>query len=204
MLSRLSDSNQWETATKRIDIRTGQCSSICESGIKLTVASPGVRVGIRSLGKRVRARPRTSNDGGQALLEFALVLPILLLLVTGIITFAIAFHNYLELTDAVNVGARFLAISRGQTSDPCGDTATKIENAAPLLTPAKITFTFVLNGTTYSGASCSCPTTTTGPCANVGQGETAQVTATYPYTLSIFGASASSGTMTAQTTELIQ
>ena len=78
MLSCLSVSNQWETATKRIDIRTEQCSSICEFGIKLTAASPGVRVGTRSLGKRVRARPRTSNEGGQALVEFALLLPILL------------------------------------------------------------------------------------------------------------------------------
>jgi Flp pilus assembly protein TadG len=204
MLSCPGVSNEWETATKRIDIRTEQCSSICEFGIKLTAASPGVRGGTRPLGKRVRARPRTNNEGGQTLLEFALVLPILLLLVTGIITFAITFNNYIALTDAVNVGSRLLAISRGQTTDPCATTATAVENAAPLLTPAKITFTFVLNGTTYSGASCSCPTTTTGPCANVGQGETAQVTATYPYTLSIFGASASSGTMTAQTTELIQ
>jgi Flp pilus assembly protein TadG len=204
MLSRLSDSNQWETATKGIDIRTEQCCSICESGIKLTAASPGVRVGIRSLGKRVRARSRTSNEGGQALLEFALVLPILLLLVTGMITFGIAFHDYLELTDAVNVGSRLLAISRGQTTDPCATTATAVENAAPLLTASKITFTFVLNGTTYSGASCSCSTTTTGPCANLVQGATAQVTATYPYTLSFFGTGASSGTMTAQTTELMQ
>ena len=178
-----------------------ECS---EFGIKLTAASPGVRVGTRSLGRRVRARPRTSNEGGQALLEFALVLPILLLLVTGIITFGIAFHNYLELTDAVNVGARLLAISRGQTTDPCATTVTAVENAAPLLTSANITFSFVLNGTSYPGASCSCSTTTTGPCANLVQGASAQVTATYPYTLSFFGTRASSGTMTAQTTELMQ
>ena len=41
MLSRLSDSNQWETATKRTEIGTKHCSSIGEFGTELTAASPG-------------------------------------------------------------------------------------------------------------------------------------------------------------------
>ena len=169
-----------------------------------TTASPGVRAGARTMVKRVRARPRTSNEGGQALVEFALLLPILLILVTGLITCAIAFNNYLELTDAVNVGARLLAISRGNTTDPCNTTAQAVYNAAPLLKSASITFTFVLNGTQYPGASCSSSSTTTGAAGNLVQGSAAQVTATYPFTLTVYGVTASSGTMTAQTTEIIQ
>lgn len=43
---------------------------------------------------------------GQALLEFALVLPILLLLVFGIIEFGRVFHSYLVVTQAAREGAR--------------------------------------------------------------------------------------------------
>jgi Flp pilus assembly protein TadG len=174
--------------------------------VKLTAASPGVPVGTRSLGKRVRARLRTGNEGGQALVEFALCLPILLLIVTGIFTIGIALHDYLELTDAVSIGARRLAISRGQTTDPCATTATAVYQASPFLSQANIMFTFVLNGTTYSGATCSSSSTTTGAAGNLVQGSAAQVTATYPCKLSVYGSAnlLPSCTMTAQMTELIQ
>ena len=205
MLSCLRDSNQWEVATKRIDIRTEHCSSIYELGTKLTAASPGERVGTRFLGKRVRTRLRTRNEGGQALVEFALVLPILLLLLTGMMMFGIALHDYLELTNAVSIGARLLAISRGQTTDPCATTATAIYQAAPLLKPASLTLTFVLNGTTYPGASCISSTTTTGAAGNLLQGTAARVTATYPCNLRVYGFNyVPSCIMMARTTELIQ
>ena len=48
------------------------------------------------------------------MVEMALVLPVLLLVVTGILTFGLAFNNYLLLTEATSVGARTLAISRGK------------------------------------------------------------------------------------------
>ncbi|MGO8731502.1 MAG: TadE/TadG family type IV pilus assembly protein [Terriglobia bacterium] len=173
MLSCLSVSNPWETATKGIDIRTEQC-------------------------------PRTSSEGGLELVEFALLLPILLTLVTGMLTCAMAFQNYMELTDAVGVGARALAISRGNTTDPCNTTAQAVYNAAPTLKSTSITLTFSLNGTPYSGATCSSTSTTTGAAGNLVQGASAQVTATYPYSLSIYGIKASSGNLTAQTTEIVQ
>ena len=173
--------------------------------IKLTAASPGLRVGARFLGKPVRARLRTSDEGAQALVEFAVCLPILMLIVTAIFTFGIALHNYLELTDAVSIGARLLAISRGQTTDPCATTATAVQNAAQILNTANITYKFVLNGTTYSGASCSSSSTTTGAAGNLAQGSTAQVTATYPCSLWVYGANlVPSCTLTAQTAELVQ
>ena len=44
--------------------------------------------------------------------EFAIVLPVLVLLVFGVIQFGIAFNNYLALTDAARAGARKAAVSR--------------------------------------------------------------------------------------------
>ena len=166
--------------------------------------SSGMTIGIRSLGERVHARLRASNKRGQSLIELAVSLPLLLLIVTGIMTFGIALNNYLTLTNAVTVGGELLAVSRGQTTDPCATAANAITQVSPLLNPASFKFTFSLNGTGYSGASCSSSSTTTGAAGNLVQGAAAQVTASYPYTYSIYGVPVSSGTMTAQTTEIVQ
>src|ERR1700743_2083620 len=94
------------------------------------------------------------DDNGQAMVEMALALPVLLLVLTGIFTFGLAFNNYLLLTEATSIGARTLAISRGDTTDPCATATSAVIAAAPLLTPASLSFTFVLNGATYTGTSC--------------------------------------------------
>jgi Flp pilus assembly protein TadG len=139
------------------------------------------------------------------LVELALVMPILLIILTGIFAFGIAMNNYLELTDSVAIGARFLAVSRGQTTDPCANGVAAIEKAAPYLKPASLSFTFVLNGTSYSGTSCSSASTSTGAAGNLVQGGNVQVTATYPCNLAIYGKNYSpSCTLTAQTTEIVQ
>ena len=91
-----------------------------------------------------------NDEEGQSLIESALVFPVLLLIVTGVLAFGLAFNNYIALTNAVGVGARQLAISRGQTLDPCSTASTAISGAAPLLTSSSITFTYTLNGVGYS------------------------------------------------------
>ena len=80
------------------------------------IATSPVSVKARSLSERLYLRTR--NDRGQSLVEFAVCLPVLLLILTGIFTFGIALNNYLMMTNAVSIGARYLAISRGQTSYP--------------------------------------------------------------------------------------
>jgi len=151
------------------------------------------------------ARSGTAADEGGALVEMAVTLPVLLLIVTGIFTFGLALNNYLELTDAVGISARLLAISRGQTTDPCSTTTAAFYKAAPYLKAANLSFTFVLNGTTYTGTSCSSGSTTTGAAGNLVQGQPAQITVTYPCNLAVYGKNyAPSCTLTAQTTELVQ
>ena len=55
---------------------------------------------------------RFRNEDGQAITEFALVLPILMAILLGIIQFGIIFNNYITLTDATRAGARKAAVSR--------------------------------------------------------------------------------------------
>jgi Flp pilus assembly protein TadG len=158
----------------------------------------------QSLGKRLWDRLRNGNDGG-SLVEFALVLPVLLLLVTGMFSFGIVLNNYLTLTDATSIGARFLASDRGLDLDPCASSVAIAKRTAFGLNPAALSFTFVIDGTTYSGVSCNSTSLTTGAAGNMVQGTSAQVTITYPCSLGVYGNNYIPGcTLTTQTTELIQ
>ena len=135
----------------------------------------------------------------------ALALPVLLLVVTGILTFGLAYNNYVELTEATNVGARALAISRGATTDPCATAAQAVIAAAPLLVAANLTFSFQLNGTSYTGSSCNSSSSTTGAAGNLVQGGNAVVTVNYPCSLAVYGANyAPNCSLQAQITELVQ
>jgi Flp pilus assembly protein TadG len=148
---------------------------------------------------------RGLEQEGQAMVEMALVLPVLLLVVTGILTFGLAFNNYILLTEATSVGARTLAISRGETTDPCAAAAAAVYAAAPMLVPANLTFSFVLNGATYQGASCNSGSTTTGAAGNLKQGSYARVTVDYPCSLAVYGANyAPNCSLQSQISELVQ
>src|SRR5947208_10432280 len=72
---------------------------------------------------------KKTNEQGQTMTEFTLVLPILALLLFGIIQFGIVFNQYLTLTDAVRAGARKAAVSR-QTSNPVGATTAAVKAAS--------------------------------------------------------------------------
>jgi Flp pilus assembly protein TadG len=68
---------------------------------------------VRQMG---RSRPRSGDPrAGQALVEFALVAPILLLLLLGIVDFARAWNVYEVLTDAAREGAREAVVDNGRS-----------------------------------------------------------------------------------------
>jgi Flp pilus assembly protein TadG len=149
---------------------------------------------IRPGGERVSA----GNKHGQSLIEFTLVMPILLLMMTGMLSFGFALHNYLILANGVTAGAQLLAISRGQTTDPCATAFAAVKTASLGLTTASLSMTFVINGTTYTTTSC------TAGAALMVQGASAAVAATYPCTLAVFGMNFSACKLQMQTAELIQ
>jgi Flp pilus assembly protein TadG len=59
---------------------------------------------------RSRKRRRRLGNSGQALVEFAIVAPILLLLIMGIVDFGRAFYTYYVLVDAAREGGRVAAV----------------------------------------------------------------------------------------------
>ncbi len=84
---------------------------------------------------RTHSRPRPGSDGqtrGAALVEFAIILPLLILLIFGIIEFGRGYHAKTTLTHAAREGARVAALDTG-------DPALVARAAAPNLNPAAIT-----------------------------------------------------------------
>jgi Flp pilus assembly protein TadG len=61
---------------------------------------------------------------GQALVEFALIVPIFLLLVLGVFEFGRAWNVYQVLTDAAREGARVAVLANSKTAQQRADTAS--------------------------------------------------------------------------------
>lgn len=176
---------------------------------KIKKTASAVRAETRLRGELGRFLLSAGSEKGQALVEFALVLPVLLLVVTGITTFGIALNNYLQLTEAVGIGGQALSVSRGNTTDPCNTVSSAVEGASSL-TSSSLSFTTKIytsssSSTSYSGASCSSTSTTTGAAGNLTQGQAAVVTVTYPCSLAVYNFNiAPTCNLTAQVTEIIQ
>lgn len=129
-------------------------------------------------------KPRMKNEQGQTMTEFALVLPILVVLLFGIIQFGIAFNNYVTLTDAVRAGARKAAVSRN-LSDPAGACKAAVLAAADNLDKTDLS----------TNLSCS---STWAPASDV------TVTADYNYDISLLGWVVWSGRMKSEMKERVE
>jgi len=140
----------------------------------------------------------TRDMHGSALVETAVALPVILLLMTGIFSFSIALHQKLTLAEAVSNGGRVLASERGDT-DPCKTTTSAIYAAAPTLSQSNMTLSYNLNGTPVGSGVTTCSGTT-----NMVAGGSAEITATYPISISVYGRSFGSFPLTTQITEVVQ
>ena len=116
--------------------------------------------------------------------EFALVLPILALLLFGVIQFGIAFNQYITLTDAVRAGARKAAVGR-HLSDPQGSAITAVRNAATDLKQSDLNVNVSVNPGWTPGAETT-------------------VSADYPYQISLLGLVIRSGRMHSTTKERVE
>lgn len=111
-----------------------------------------------SAGKRVHACLRR-GDEGNALIEFALILPVLMMILMGIFVVGIIFNQQMVLTHAVGTGADLLQqlssnAPLGSGVDPCALATAQIDAAsAGVLVPGGIHVTYTFNGANV-GSSC--------------------------------------------------
>jgi Flp pilus assembly protein TadG len=131
----------------------------------------------------VKKRIQIRNEQGQTMTEFALVLPVLALILFAVIQFGIVFNNYITLTDATRAGARKAAVSR---QDPNRNSAvmSAVRSSASGLTSSKL--------------SVSPPSSTWQ------SGDDVTVTASYPYSISLLGLVVKSGQLSSTTTERVE
>ena len=78
----------------------------------------------------MRRRSGRRSERGAAAVEFALIIPVLLLLVFGVIEFSRLYNEQISLTGAARSAARVMAIGNNQ-----GQAVTAAINAAPGLNP---------------------------------------------------------------------
>jgi Flp pilus assembly protein TadG len=119
----------------------------------------------------MKQRKEQGKERGQSLVEFALVLPILLILLAGVLDVARMYYVYVVLTDAAAEGVSYAAANPpADPSDPEDANATEIE--ARTLSAC----TGVDDG--VQAIDIDCPT-----CPNVTTGDAITVTATYRYSV---------------------
>jgi Flp pilus assembly protein TadG len=129
----------------------------------------------------MKHRAAIRSERGQTMTEFALVLPLLVMLLFGIIQFGVTFNHYLTLTDAVRAGARKGAVSRHE-KDPVGVTVDQVRRAATDLKPADLQVAVV---------------------SSWDAGDEVEVSASYPYSIKVLGMTIKSGRMNSKTTERV-
>lgn len=118
--------------------------------------------------------------------EFALIAPILIVLVFGVIQFGIAFNNYMTLTDAARAAARKGAVSRNLGSAAAQSACQNAGYAAGgnLDQPGTL-FVVTCNSSWSSGSDVT-------------------VTATYPYSISLLNWVVYSGTLSTTMQERVE
>ena len=114
--------------------------------------------------------------------EFALVLPIMAMLLFGIVQLGIVFHDYVQITDATRAGARKAAVSR-DLPDPAASATAEVRSSA--------------SGLDQSNLDVSVS-------SSFARGADVTVTTSYPYSISLLGLVVKSGHITSSTTERVE
>jgi Flp pilus assembly protein TadG len=135
-------------------------------------------------------RRHIESEQGQTAVEFALIAPVIVTLLLAVIQFAIAFHDYVTLTDAARAGARRAIVARfgGGNFD---DAKQAVLDAAGNLDQNQLQQTGAIDVSDPAGMV---------------SGSLVTVTVKYPYTINIplLGMTVSSGTLTAVAKERLE
>ncbi len=128
------------------------------------------------------SRRNIADERGQAIVEFALVVPVLLVIMFAIMQFGAVYNDYVTLTDATRVGARKAATSR-HSATARADAEDAVRSSAADLDQADLDVNV----------------------ASVWEhGEDVIVEAMYPYEVNLLGLVVASGQLESTTTERVE
>jgi Flp pilus assembly protein TadG len=145
-------------------------------------------------------RRHSTRERGQAVVELALVLPLFLMLLLGIVQFGTVFRDYIALTDATRVGARQGSVARSLQPASSRETSIiqKVQNAGVNLDPAKMTISVQLRDPAGTVKTPNSLDSSWVPSGDV------TVRVSYPFKISLFGQVVYTGTLQSRTTERIE
>lgn len=123
-------------------------------------------------------------EAGQALVEFVLALPPLLLILLAILQFGIVMNDYVEVSDAARIGARKASVSRKDPS-PAGVAETAARASASQLDQGDLNVRVTPEGAWRKG-------------------DAVKVRVAYPYKVDVFGLVLKDGMMTFEATARVQ
>ena len=138
------------------------------------------------------------TDEGSALVEMAVLLPVMMLIMTGIFSFSLLLFQQIQLTETVCNAGRYLAIAR-KDSDPCATVYNAINNAPGL--GASPTITINQNGTAIP---TTCPYNTTTGASYLIQGATVNVSVISKSSLAVYGFRPTTFNLGSQILEIVQ
>jgi len=135
---------------------------------------------------------RRNEERGQAFVELALVLPVLLLLLLGVVQFGNIFRDYIALTDATRVGARQAAVSRSiqPVSNRIPLVVSRVQRAAVNLDKNQMSITVE-------------PVMVDGVTPGWEESGDVTVRSTYPFKINLFGMVLYDGLLQSRTTERV-
>jgi Flp pilus assembly protein TadG len=134
-----------------------------------------------------RRNAHLASEQGQTVVEFALVAPLLIVLILGIFQGGIAFNHYLVVTDAARAGARQAIVARVSNISIATIKQTA-RNAGGDLDSTKLN---------VDVADPTDPTLKTA-------GSSVTVTVSYPYSINLLGWVVSSGNLTSSMTDRLE
>jgi Flp pilus assembly protein TadG len=131
---------------------------------------------------------RWRGEKGQSVVEAALVVPLLLLLLAGLVDTGMAFRDEIGLTNATREGARYGSRYPWETGNILSATQQEVDNLKLLpADAAKVTI---------ASPSCYNPAGALINCVDAGSGDTIMVTLTYRRRMPFLGAVIPPGSVT--------
>jgi Flp pilus assembly protein TadG len=133
---------------------------------------------------RTRLLRRRHRTRGQSMVEFTLILPVLMLMIFGIYQFGQTYSDYIQVTNAARTGGRKALVSRSDANG-VNDAIAAAKGATWWLNTSQMVVTV-------------------SPAQPWTAGQTVTVTVTYPWSISLLGFVAGSGTLKSATTVRVE
>lgn len=139
------------------------------------------------------------GDEGASLLEFAVTLPLFLMVLTGTASFSLGLYFLQQIGNATSTAAQLLGAEAGLLTDPCATVVSSVQSSLPNLSTSKLSYTVSItdsSGTAHTSSATSC----SSMAAYMSPNEPVTVTVSYQYAwMPVFRFSPSSSLTSSET-----